>query len=74
MAGAVQDNDFPAANTCRNSDAAIHLFAFDMPGHELEGEITETPTDEKQLPIKNPIIFQRQQKSPRAAGGGKFQM
>src|SRR5665213_799185 len=35
MTGAVQDNDFPATNTCRNSDAAIYLFAFYMPGHDF---------------------------------------
>jgi hypothetical protein len=35
MTGAMQDNDLPAANTCGNSDAAIHLFAFYMPGHDF---------------------------------------
>jgi hypothetical protein len=35
MTGAVQDNNFPPADTRRNSDAAINLLAFDMSGHGL---------------------------------------
>jgi hypothetical protein len=64
VAGAVQDENFPAADTGGNGDAAKHLFSFGLPRHTFPTRNNPSPSALKSNSAK---MKARVKKCPRTA-------